>query len=97
LAFEHGSQGPDKKAEIETHRCMLDVPDVEVEPLGPTEGVASRDLGEAGDAGSNAVASPVSVGIERKVLHEQRARSDETHLAAQHVEQFGQFVDGGRA
>jgi hypothetical protein len=76
---------------------MLDIPYVEIEPLGPTERVPSRNLREAGDARTNVVAPPMIVRIQWKVLHEQRPRSDETHIAAQHVEQLRQLVDRRRS
>lgn len=33
--------------------------------------------------------------IERKVFHEQRSRADEAHIAFQHIDELGQFVERG--
>jgi hypothetical protein len=43
------------------------------------------------------MATTVAVGIEWKVLLDEWARSDETHVAAQHVDQLGELVERGRA
>jgi hypothetical protein len=76
---------------------VLDIPYVEIEPLGPTERVSSRHLGEAGDSGTNTMAAPVIVGVQWKVLNEQRPWSNEAHVASQHVDQLRQLVDRRRS
>jgi hypothetical protein len=96
VAIEHRAKGLAEQAEIETQGRMLDIPDVEIESLGPTEGVSSRDLRQPGDPGANPMATTVMVGIERKVLLDERARSDQTHVTAQHVDQFRELVERSR-
>jgi hypothetical protein len=76
---------------------VIDIPYIEIEALGPTQRVSSRHLCEASDAWTNAVAAPVIIRIQRQISHEQRPRADDTHVAAQHIEQLGQLVDRCRS
>ncbi len=71
---------------------MVDVPQVQLETLGPRRGVAAVDLGPTGDAGHDLVAPGLSWGIPGHVLHQQRSRADETHLALHDVQQLRQLV-----
>jgi hypothetical protein len=43
------------------------------------------------------MAATVAVGIQWKVLLDEWARSDETHIASQHVDQLRELVERGRA
>lgn len=76
---------------------MIDVPDIELEFARPADGVASVDLGPAGDAGGDEMAPTLGFIIEGEVLDEEGARADEAHVAFEDVDELGKFVDGGGA
>ncbi len=76
---------------------VVDVPDVERELGVPPERVAAVDLGPAGDAWPHVVAALLLGRVAPQVPHQQRARPDQAHVAAQHVPQLRQLVDRGGA
>ena len=51
----------------------------------------------AGDAGAHVVAPRLLGAVERQILGQQGAGAYEGHVAAQHVPQLGQLVEGGGA
>ena len=65
---------------------MVDVPDVERELLVPRHRVAAVHLRPAGDPRSHLVAARLLRRVQRQVLHEQRTRADQAHVAVQHVD-----------
>jgi hypothetical protein len=65
---------------------------VEIEALRPAQRIASGDLRQAGNPGTNTMTTSVMFRVQRKVLDEQRPRPNEAHVAAKHVEQLGQLV-----
>ena len=76
---------------------MIHVPHVEGELLLPGEGVAPVHLRPAGDAGQHFVAARLLGGVAVEVLHQQRARTDQAHVAFEDVEEFGEFIQAGGA
>ena len=76
---------------------MIHVPDIKAELLFPGDGIASIDLGPAAEAGLHIEAASLLGRVKREVLHQEGPGADEAHLAAQDVEQLGQFIDGGGA
>ena len=73
---------------------MVDIPDVIGELLLPAQGIAAVDLGPAGDARLHLHASRLEGVVERQVTHQQGPRADDAHVAAQHVDELGELVDG---
>ena len=61
----------------------VDVLDVLGELLVPGERVAAADLGQAGDARAAPRGGAPARGVAVEVVHEQRARTDQAHVAAQ--------------
>ena len=80
-------------AQVEPERRVLDVPEVELDPLGPGEGGAALDLRPAGDAGADREAAALALRVAVDLDLHGRARADERHLAAQHVDEVGQLVE----
>ena len=76
---------------------MVDIPDVKLETLLPAQGIASVHLGPARDARTHLVSARLLGGVQGQVLHQQRARAHQAHLTAQHVPEFGQFVQAAGA
>src|ERR687885_657201 len=71
--------------QVEPRRAVLDVPDVELDPLVPRQPRAAVDLRPAGDPRLH-VQPPALV--RRVLLHlvaKRRPRSDQAHVATQHV------------
>src|SRR6185312_3953452 len=85
--------------QIEQQRVVLDVVDVVFELLyGVVDGgdVAMPDLRPTGNARLDAVADRIEwnlFGEHRDEFRPLRTRTDQAHLAAQHVDQLRQFVD----
>lgn len=79
---------------------MIHIPDIQGELLLPGDGVAPVDLCPAGDTGPHCMTSCLLWRVKRQVAHEQRAwphqpfdyAQDKPHLPAQHVPEFGQFI-----
>src|SRR5207244_13138888 len=53
----------------------------------------AADLRKAGYARSDVVTPHLLGGVPRQVLHQQRTRSDEAHLASEHIPELGQFIE----
>ena len=82
---------------VEPEAPVVDVPDVERELFLPREPVPSAHLGQAGQAGRDLVAARLLGGVALEVLRQQRARTDQRHVAAQHVPELRQLVEAGGA
>jgi hypothetical protein len=76
---------------------VVDVPAVQGEALRPVDVVAAVDLGPAGDAGFDLEAPGVLGRVVRDLRQHVRARPDQAHLPAQHVDQLRQLVQAGAA
>ena len=76
---------------------MLDVPDVELDPLGPRERRAPVHLRPPGDAGPDVEPSPLSLVVALHLVGERRSGTDEAHVADEHVPELRQLVDRGAA
>ena len=82
----------EKNFEVEEERTVVDVPDIQAKLLFPRKGVASVDLGPAGDARTDFVAARLFGRIAWKVSHGERARADEGHFAGKDVQKLWQLV-----
>ena len=83
----------DEDAQVEPQRGVLEVPDVELDPLGPRQRRAAVDLRPAGQAGPDGEPLPLAVRVVVDLDLQRRARPDQRHLAAQDVDQVRQLVD----
>ena len=79
--------------EVERDRGVIDVPDVEAKPLPERKCVAAMHHGPAREPWTHVVATALLGRVHAQVLREQRARSNEAHVAAQDVPQLGQLVE----
>src|SRR5437764_907771 len=86
-------EGPPEDVEVETEARVVDVPDVERELLLPRDRVPAAHLGEPGDPRAHVVTSRLLGGVALEVLHQERARPDERHVAAEHVPELRQLVE----
>ncbi len=82
-------QDPD----VEPQRAVLDVPDVELDPLRPRQRGAAVDLGPARDAGLHVEPAALALGVTVDLLLDRRARAHDRELSAQHVDQVRQLVE----
>lgn len=73
---------------------MIYIPHVEFEFLMPGYGVATVTLCPAGDAGTHFVTARLLGSVEREILHQQRPRADQRHVAFEDVPELWQLVDG---
>ena len=88
---------PREDLQVEPQRRVLDVPEVELDPLVPRQRRAAVDLRPAGDAGQRVEPVALALVVAVDLDLDGRARADERHLAAQHVHQVGHLVEGGPA
>src|SRR5512136_2252252 len=72
---------------------MIDVPDIELDPLLPGESVAPRHHGQACDPGPNLEPSPLPRVVLLDLIREGRPRPDETHVAPEDVHELRKLVE----
>lgn len=84
-------------AEIERETLVVDVPEIVGEFPLPIEAVASVHLRPAGDSGADVVTAHLFRRVAAEICSEQRTRPDQAHLAAEHVDQLGKFVQAAAA
>ena len=96
LAAHDHADGVGQDPQVEDGTTVVDVPDVEREPLVPRRRVAPVHLCPAGDARPNLQAAGLPVAVAGEVLHRQRPRADEAHLAGHHVDERRQLVEARR-
>ena len=82
-AFRRGAEGLPQDAQIEPQGLVVDVPDVEGEPVAPGQVSASVDLGPSRDAGQHRVPAPLFPRVARNIADRQRPGTNEAHFAAQ--------------
>ena len=92
FAFDHFPESHKHDLDVQPERPVVHVPDVIAEFVLPGDGVASVDLRPTRQAGISIVAAHLFGRISFKVFHQQRARTNQAHLTAQDVEEFGQLV-----
>jgi hypothetical protein len=83
----------EEDVDIEPQRPVVNVPYVQFELNFPGYVVAPIDLRPACYAGECVHTAGLFGGVAVEVLHQQRARPDETHLAPKHIVKLRQFVD----
>ena len=82
-------------ARVERERAVLDVVDVELDPLRPRQRGAAVDLRPAGQAGPDRQPPALALAVLGDLRGHGRARADQRHLAAQHVPEVRQLVERG--
>src|SRR5215831_14093790 len=80
-AAEERARRAEKDLQVTARRAVLDVPEVELDPLGPREAGAALDLRPAGDARPDVepVALPLVVLLD--LVAQRRPRPDDRHVA----------------
>src|SRR5439155_21650223 len=79
--------------QVDERRAVLDVPDVEFDPLVPGEARPAVDLSPAGQAGLDLEPAALPGRVAPDLVGERRARADHAHVAADHVPELRQLVD----
>src|SRR5262245_3894830 len=89
-ASDDCGNGLDQDFQIEEQRPVIDVFEVEFDPLVEVfDLVAAADLPEAGQAGLHGEAAALRGAFKLgHLIERERARADEAHVAAQHVEEL---------
>src|SRR5437763_5681334 len=91
-AAEEGARRAQQDLQVDERRAVLDVPEVELDPLRPGEPRPAVDLRPARDPGPDIepVALPLVVLVD--LVTERRPWSDDRHLAADDVPELRQLV-----
>ena len=76
---------------------MLDIIKLQRQPLAESECTAPAHLHRTGDAGFDGKAAALMVAVQAYHACLFRARTDEAHIAAQHIVELGRFVQAGAA
>ena len=95
--FEHDLHGLDKVDEIEPYRPISHIPRIHLHALVVGGVTPPADLPKSGNAGRNEVVVRDVVAVFYNFLLYDGARSNETHLAADDVEDLREFVEAGTA
>src|SRR5438309_4296424 len=90
-AAEQGERRPGENPEVEKRGAVLDVPDVELDPIRPGQRRAAVHLGPAGDAGLHVQPVPLPVVVLLDLVAKRRPWADHAHLAAHDVPELRQL------
>src|SRR5204863_1809144 len=90
---EHHPDGAGDDLEVERDAAVLDVPQVELDPLRPRQRRAAVDLRPAGDSGLDLKPAALALAVLLDLHLESRTWADDRHLAAQHVPEIGHLVE----
>src|SRR5207248_10847864 len=92
-AAEEGSWCPGEDPQVEEGRAVLDVPDVELDPLRPGQHSAAVHLRPAGDAGLHVEPVPLPFVVLLDLVAQRRSWPDHAHLATDDVPELWQLVE----
>src|SRR3954447_6591270 len=92
-AAEERERRAEQDAEVEERRPVLDVPDVELDPLRPGQLRAAVDLRPPRDAGLDLQAPALMLVVFLDLVAQRRPRADHAHVAAQDIPELGQLVE----
>src|SRR5262249_46931491 len=79
--------------EVDLRRAVVDVPDVELDPVLPRDGGPSVDLRPAGDARLDLQPASLARRVALHLVRQGRPRPDHAHVPADDVPELGQLVD----
>src|SRR5437763_8090019 len=91
-AAEEGARRAREDLQVDERRAVLDVPEVELDPLRPREARAAVDLRPAGDAGLDVEPVPLALVVLLDLVAKRRPRPDQGHVAADDVPELRQLV-----
>src|SRR6266536_2433577 len=92
-AAEERQRRLEENREIHPGRAMVDIPDVELDPLRPGDSGPAVDLSPARDPGLDLEPPPLAGGVGLDLVGKGRARPDEAHVPAQAVPELWELVD----
>ena len=96
-AAEQRQRRPPQDLQVEQRRAVLDVPDVELDPVCPRQRRAAVNLRPAGQARPDVEPLALPLGVRVDLVAQRRPRPDQAHLAADDVPELRQLVDRGAA
>src|SRR4051812_49001873 len=79
--------------EVDLRRAVVDVPDVELDPLLPRQRRPPVDLRPAGDPRPHLETAPLTRCVPVDLVAQRRAGADQAHVAADDIPQLRQLVD----
>ncbi len=79
--------------EVDERRAVLDVPEVELDPLGPRQRGATVDLRPAREPGPDVEALALALVVLLDLVAERGTRADDAHVTAEDVPELRQLVD----
>ena len=82
---------------IQPERAMIDIPQIEEKSLLPVGVIPSVHLSPSGQAGRNEMPTVLLRAILCEVVHAERSRAHEAHLAFQDVEESRKFIQAAAA
>src|SRR4029079_9088493 len=92
-AAEEGEGRTREDPQVDERRAVLDVPDVELDPLRPGERGPAVHLGPPGDARLHVEPVPLALVVLLDLIAERGTRADHAHLAAHDVPELRQLVE----
>src|SRR5438132_9787504 len=92
FALNQANQRQNHDLAIEPYADVVNIPDIELELVGPRNRVAAIDLRPAGQSWFDFVPPRLFRRVAVEVLHQQRTRTDQAHIAFKNVEEFGQLI-----
>src|SRR5262245_401539 len=88
-AAEEGERRPGEDLQVDPRRAVLDVPDVELDPVLPRQRCAAVDLRPAGDSGPHLEPAALALCVALHLVTQCRPRADHAHVAADDVPELG--------
>src|SRR5262245_5591118 len=92
-AAENGGNGLEQDLEVQSQRPVVDVLQVQLPPLLEVDGVAPRDLPEAGEARPDAEAPARPELVLLDFGRDGRTGADEAHVPLEDVPHLGELVE----
>ena len=92
LAPQDLDSGHAQYPEVKPQRLMLGIPDIKRKLFFPGYGISPVNLRPPGYAGLHLMPARLLRGVPAKILHEQRARPHEAHLAEEHIQKRRQLI-----
>src|SRR3990172_12588080 len=92
MVFDEEGYGTQQDVQIQRRRPVLDVEVIQADRLLGPYRRASLDLPPARDTRADLVARSQQLEVRRDLFGGEGTRTDQTHLAAKHVQQLGELV-----
>ena len=96
LSCQHLPCREQDDAKIQEKGAMINVPDVQVKAPLPVRHISTIDLRPTCEARVDVMAAHLMRSVKRKILHQERAWTDDTHVSAQDIHKLGKLVQAQR-